>query len=85
MILKLTISYKTEGEIESQFLLQLTPEDYEDLCCSVKLRVRRTSIPKHVAYIDTMEPREDGLLVFNMRPVYIGDVYPYVQVKFICC
>uniref|UniRef100_A0A1B6FET0 Abnormal spindle-like microcephaly-associated protein ASH domain-containing protein n=1 Tax=Cuerna arida TaxID=1464854 RepID=A0A1B6FET0_9HEMI len=79
LILNIQISYTTVGNVEGQFIISIVPEDFEEINSSLELHITRTSIAENISLIDTTELKENNTFVFNMRPVFIGDYYPFVQ------
>lgn len=79
IVLNVDVSYSTVGYVECLFNLTLTPEDYEDINCFLNLKIGRFAIPEGTSYLDSVEPKEEGDFVFNMKSVFIGDCYPYIQ------
>ncbi|XP_046669791.1 uncharacterized protein LOC124360320 isoform X4 [Homalodisca vitripennis] len=79
LILNIKVSYTTVGSVEGLFIISIVPEDFEEINCSLTLHITRTSISENMSFIDTTERKENNTFVFNMRPVFIGDYYPFVQ------
>lgn len=78
-VLKVDVSYSTPEHVACVFNLLLTPEDYENINCFLKLEISRYSIKEGTSYLDSVEPIEKGDYIFNMKSVFIGDCYPFLQ------
>lgn len=79
MVLNLDVRYSTLENVACVFNLSLTPEDYENISYFLKLEISRYSIPEGASYLDSVEPVDKGDYVFNMKSVFIGDCYPFLQ------